>query len=426
MAVKINNTILFNLTIFIISCVALTLSILSFLKQCNSNFKNLKRLGNNEECPVFIFENGTVFDIKINDKKGQGIDGCGDLNPPLGNDITISPEGSWDYFIGSWGIIEIFLENKLLGNITWNLSDNEKYLKIGSNINDDKNNGCTWADYPVGVGPADKYFEIKYKGYDSVKQLPILRLICNDCKRVSCSIDSVWSVDDQAWYADYNREQFSTEDDNTILIQQPINEGGRLFLGKGPGVNINWTPQNCEWAVTGQWQIDIQLNHQDKDGWCETFYLAGRNQKGKPDLQECQTYADGQDGNTTEIDICETTWGGCKGHTTNILNFGGPGKSGKTICAEGPSKSGVWMTVGARVTSNTVQIYYKLPDEQLIITNQFTTDGEHKHQLIPYLGTWCIVKEDDQKHCKNKDNFFTKWRNYKYSPKIDGDLVLLN
>ena len=233
-----------------------------------------------------------------------------------------------------------------------------------------------------------------------------------------------WIVGDVKWYADYGGDQFKS--DNTTLVQTPTGAGGRLFLGEGPGVTTSWSSGSCGWAVTGQWQIDIQLNHQDKEGWCETFYLAGRNKTGDPKTQDCSNYADGQDGNTTEINICETTWNGCKAHTTNIINFGGSDLAPKLSrnCAAGPTTPGTWMTCGARLTDKKVEIYYKLPGQDLITQNSFITTGTHLQQMVPYLGTWCIDKVNPNT-CLNKDNFTTQWKNYMFSPKTDGNLAVL-
>lgn len=222
------------------------------------------------------------------------------------------------------------------------------------------------------------------------------------------SPQATWIVDDQKWYADYGAEQFAGD---TTLVQHPSGAGGRLFLGSGPGTRNDWTPESCRWWPTGQWQIDIQINP-GTEGWCESFYLAGRNKNGEPD---CSTYADGQDGYTTEIAICKTETN-CNGFVSNILNFGGPGKNTYSKCI--PVKPGTWMTCGARIMDNAaghmefirVEIYYKMEtDKKLTLSNSMNIPGSQMQEMVPYLGTMCLLGG-----CKPPNSFTTKWKNYKY------------
>jgi hypothetical protein len=433
MAIQLTKKIGFNIILFIVACIALSLSIYVLAKPKKCNYINLKQLGTNSKPPpdykpIYHFENGTNFDLVLNKSGGKW--GNDPLNPP--NNTKIAYTSGWSYFIGSWGLIDIYEKytTNHLGIITWKLMPDTgppysryPYLIITENINDNGHNGCNWGGNPKGISTSGFFSFAPYSGADPNGH-SYAKLICTNCDIVNCGKPVIWSVGDQKWYADYGAKEFQNGE---TLIQRPGGAGGRLFLGNGPGVTNSWKPDSCAWAITGQWQIDILLNHQDKGCWCETFYLAGRNKYADPKTQDCSNYADGQDKYTTEIDICETTWGNCKAHTSNILNFGGSGISHDGGCAKGPLIPGTWMTCGARLTPKTVEIYYILPGGKLTISNSLTTTGIHSQQMVPYLGTWCINECHPQPDvCTNKDIFTTQWKNYKYSEKTDGPLALLS
>ena len=73
--------------------------------------------------------------------------------------------------------------------------------------------------------------------------------------------------------------------------------------------------------------------------------------------------------------------------------------------------------------NNLVEIYYQVAgSKSFIISNKLhVAEGNHRQQMVPYIGTWCISKPCSEE----KPDFTTRWKNYMYSPNTDGTLQLL-
>lgn len=378
--------------------------------------------------PVFAIKDSTKFTLKV-EKGGGWEDPQGktrDLTPGAGDTIG-SDGGEYDYSLGSWWYFKIhdssdpsIVYGGLSVGMTW--KDGQWPYLAATKVDD----GCAWGN-PRGVGGT---WKIAYAGQKKIKSKPysvsIQEITCEDCSPKACSKETVWSVGHDKWAADYGGSQFSQHGDS--LVQKPTGAGGRLVLIAGDGVTTPLSGDSCGWAATGQWQIDVKLGHNLRDDWVETFYLAWRGQEkdGHP-TKSCADYIDGQYPGVTEIDILETTWGGCKGHTTNILQFALEKPADHTVCFKDPKTEGEqWMTVGARVKSTTVEIYYQMKGGPLVKRDTFhaAAGKKHKQQLVPYLGTWCNKKVGDNA-CANTDAFETVYKNYRFSSDTSGDLHVL-
>ena len=418
---------IFILTILILLCICIIFIITTLLLHNKTNYiYNTISTPPSDYQPIFSFVNGTPFDIQVAtggswiNKDGVSIP----LSPGIGQLISANG-GYMSFYVASWILFDVYgydiYGNQLhLGQVTislvWPYND-WPYLNPTN-----WQNGCEWKNNPNGFTD-NTVFYCDSAGVDPDTIRNIQRLKCKNCDKKICSRSlSSFIFGNNTWYADYGEQQFNIDEDT--LIQTPTKSGGRLFLGNGNGTIIPFSPsQGCSWPATGQWQIYIQLNHQNKTGWCETFYLAGR------DTNNCSNgYLDGQDSKTTEIDIVETTWSGCLTHTCNILNWGTTGKIDHTICADGPSVPGTWFIAGARLTDTTVEIYHQLPGENIKIINKLTTPSGVKHTqpMVAYLGTWCTNKTCPScDECVNNDSFVTKWKNFKYSSDTSGTLNIL-
>lgn len=371
--------------------------------------------------PIFAFTNGSNFDIQI--AGGEGWKNHDNyvvpMTPPVG---TFMAKGAYyAYVLLSWANLDLYSYDTSgnqvhVGQISISLQwpyASWPYLAVSS-VTD----GCSWKGDPWGLTPGI-IFSIDYDGVDPTTNRPIQTLRCSKCDKYYCNggvppSPSIFSLkcDNITWYADYNGDQFTCTDN--VIVQNATGAGGRLFVGDGNSTLMPFSvTKGCAWKSTGQWQIDIQLNRQDKTGWCETFYLGGRNTKN---CAPPGGYLDGQDGITTEIDIVETTWGGCTTHTTNILNFGSTGKIDHTVCTDGPSKPGTWFTAGARITETKVEIYHILPGKALTVVNKLDIPAGKKHTqpMVPYIGSWCINKISADE-CKVPGGFTTSWKNFLYS-----------
>lgn len=418
--------------IFIVTIIILILTIFILIRvnKCQNNCQNNCPLPHSNAMlgdgpppagykPIFVFQNNTQYRLEAS--KGAAYSAYDKLNPPIGQSLT--PNSTYSYFEVSWILFDLYdSDNNHVGLVTISLkvpADKYPYLIVSK-----FESACNWSGVKKGP-PLNAIFSVDYVGEDPSTNRPKVLLNCKNCDpTLPCqALPPKITIGDQKWYGDYGDDQFNLVE--YFIHQKPTGRGGRLYLGAGPGVIVPTQQGKCQWAVTGQWQIDIYLGHNTRPCWCECFYLAGRS-------SDCTDYRDANTNpGVTEIDICETTWAGCKSHTTNIQKFGGVSQDGG--CSTAPAVENVWITVGARITNTTCEIYYCTKTDRKrdspVTTNKVVLPAgkTHSAQLVPYLGTWCIKPcQLPNDKCSNNDDFETVWSNYFYSSNTDGPLAALN
>jgi len=178
-------------------------------------------------------------------------------------------------------------------------------------------------------------------------------------------------------------------------------------------------------AYTGVWQIDMKIGSNGSGNFCETFYLAERDNLAPGPTHYMDGSGGAKGGTGREMDIVETKWKP-NGPQINLPN--GLTKKYKIPTSWNPNQyqskqMGNWSDVGGAPTKQFVTFGAYINNKQLWIyaykpngTLWYSTNAIplknakyiQKGPFVPYIGTWSSQKNDG--------NFYTEYKNYIYVP----------
>jgi|GEM_PF-3022617 len=243
---------------------------------------------------------------------------------------------------------------------------------------------------------------------------------------------------DSYWGIDFNPTNWSIKTDvdgeQAAFVSTKDNgyggRGGRSFPFKlEEGAPNYQETSGIGDAKDGLWQIDMQIGSNGDDGFCETFYLAERNNLSPGTANYMDGSGDAPGGNGREIDIMETKWKP-EGPQLSLSNTaGGSGWSDDPAYSNlmygkwsdegiGGAPNPDFVTYGAFIRDNNLWIYAYKPDG----TQWFCTDAIPNNNpgyvqtgdFVPYIGTWQL---DGTKV------FETGYKNFIYLSQDDAKIV---
>ena len=412
------------------------LSVITFITGC-SLFTSNDRAGDNGDCmdPFVMHWGNTTSQYTLEITGGTEWDGSNPLKPEASQKIGPGIPGV--YAVGKQWNIDITCNGEYVGTADVNYAvdgggngyvyDKNNFLKF--NYNNDK------SQYTGDCSTTWRYMDIVFIGTPSV--IPNAGWSSG-----MGNTESSLVVGDSYWGIDFNPTRWSVSDDAAYVTTEPNQYngyGGRAFpfkvtavdpcLSAGSGIGN---------AMDGLWQIEMYIGSDggvsagpQKNGFCETFYLAER----KDLVPGVNNYLDGQGGGHgagtffgREIDIMETLWQP-EGPQASLAND----KNGKTWWSKDSIQNqmmgkwadvggvpGGWFTFGCLIRDNSLWIYAYDKDGKWWYSSgevpNKNTEYKQEGVFVPYIGTW--------RNGSGTQDFKTGYRNFVYlsadDPKIAG------